>query len=173
MIETGENSKQNLLYCRILCHVHFTWRGTDIYYLWLVVYIHNFTLSATLVRRRKFNFRWRGPPDSSVFPNPSWLVWGRASRHQKLAPTFPRIDSCLMVTWSLGSWIEVWEGQSVWWWDGCVGCPWKTESAVRIYATFLVLIVLLMWWGVEDWDGLDIWSVRVWMIGCLLAEGWW
>ena len=35
------------------------------------------------------------------------------------------------------------------------------------------LIVLLMWWGVEDWDGLDIWSVRVWMIGCLLAEGWW
>ena len=68
---------------------------------------------------------------------------------------------------------EVWKGQSVWWWDGCVGCPWKTESTVRIYATFLVLIVLLMWWGVEDWDGLDIWSVRVWMIGCLLAEGWW
>ena len=54
-----------------------------------------------------------------------------------------------------------------------MGCPWKTESAVRIYATFLVLIVLLMWWGMEDWDGLDIWSVRVWMIGCLLAEGWW
>ena len=24
----------------------------------------------------------------------------------------------------------------------------------------------------EDSDGLDIWSVRVWMIGCLLAEGW-
>ena len=23
-----------------------------------------------------------------LFPNPSWLVWGRASRHQKLAPTF-------------------------------------------------------------------------------------
>ena len=33
-----------------------------------------------------------------LFPNPSWLVWGRASRHQKLAPTFPGIDSCLMVT---------------------------------------------------------------------------
>ena len=33
-----------------------------------------------------------------LFPNPSWLVWGRASRYQKLAPTFPRIDSCLMVT---------------------------------------------------------------------------
>ena len=26
-----------------------------------------------------------------LFPNPSWLVWGRASRHQKLAPTFPWI----------------------------------------------------------------------------------
>ena len=74
--------------------------------------------------------------------------------------------------WRLMTW-EVWKGQSVWWWDGCVGCPWKTESAVRIYATFLVLIVFLMWWGVEDWDGLDIWSIRVWMIGCLLAEGWW
>ena len=33
-----------------------------------------------------------------LFPNPSWLVWGRASRHQKLAPTFTGIDSCLMVT---------------------------------------------------------------------------
>ena len=33
-----------------------------------------------------------------LFLNPSWLVWGRASRHQKLAPTFPGIDSCLMVT---------------------------------------------------------------------------
>ena len=30
-----------------------------------------------------------------LFPNPSWLVWGRASRHQKLATTFPGIDSCL------------------------------------------------------------------------------
>ena len=33
-----------------------------------------------------------------LFPNPSWLVRGRASRHQKLAPTFSGIDSCLMVT---------------------------------------------------------------------------
>ena len=33
-----------------------------------------------------------------LFPNPSWLVWGRASRHQKFAPTFPWIDNCLMVT---------------------------------------------------------------------------
>ena len=38
--------------------------------------------------------------------------------------------------WRLMTW-EVWKGQSVWWWDGCVGCPWKTENAVRIYATFL------------------------------------
>ena len=28
-----------------------------------------------------------------LFPNPSWLVWGRASRHQKPAPTFPWIDN--------------------------------------------------------------------------------
>ena len=33
-----------------------------------------------------------------LFSNPSWLVWGRASCHQKLAPTFPGINSCLMVT---------------------------------------------------------------------------
>ena len=33
-----------------------------------------------------------------LFPNPSWLVWGRTSRYQKLAPTFPGIDSCLMAT---------------------------------------------------------------------------
>ena len=32
-----------------------------------------------------------------LFPNPSWLVWGKASRHQNLAPTFPRIDNCLIV----------------------------------------------------------------------------
>ena len=50
----------------------------------------------------------------------------------------------------------------------------RTEGPVRIYAAFLVLIVLLMWWDVEDWDGLDIWIIGVWMIGCLLAEGrWW
>ena len=69
--------------------------------------------------------------------------------------------------WRLMIW-EVWKAQNVWWWDGCVGWPWKTEGAA-----FLVLIVLLMWWGVEDWDSLDIWNVRVYMIGCLLAEGWW
>ena len=72
--------------------------------------------------------------------------------------------------WRLMTW-EVWKGQSGWWWDGCVGCPWKTESAVRIYATFLVLIVLLMWWGMEDWDGLDIWSVRVWMTWVSACRG--
>ena len=31
-----------------------------------------------------------------LFPNPSWLVWGRASHHQRLAPTFPLIDNCLI-----------------------------------------------------------------------------
>ena len=33
-----------------------------------------------------------------LFSNPSWLVWGRASCHQNLAPKFPWIDNCLMVT---------------------------------------------------------------------------
>ena len=33
-----------------------------------------------------------------LFHNLSWLVWGKASRHQKLAPTFPWRDNCLMVT---------------------------------------------------------------------------
>ena len=33
-----------------------------------------------------------------LFSNLSWFVWGRASHHQKLAPTFPWIDNCLMVT---------------------------------------------------------------------------
>ena len=37
-------------------------------------------------------------PNPSWLVNSSWLVWGRASRHQKLAPTFPWIDNCLMVT---------------------------------------------------------------------------
>ena len=32
-----------------------------------------------------------------LFLNPSWLVWGKASRHQKLAPTFSWIDKCLIV----------------------------------------------------------------------------
>ena len=37
-----------------------------------------------------------------LFPNPSWLVWGRAFRHQKLAPTFPWIDSCLKLLLTRG-----------------------------------------------------------------------
>ena len=67
------------------------------------------------------------------------------------------------------------KGQSVWWWDGYVGCPWKTESAVRIYATFLVLIVLLMWWGWRlRWFGhLERKSVDDWVSACrgLVVEG--
>ena len=34
----------------------------------------------------------------SVFIHQGWLVWGRASRHQKLDPTFPWIDNCFMAT---------------------------------------------------------------------------
>ena len=62
------------------------------------------------IRGRTFNFRWkRSYQDSSVsvIPNPSWLVWGRASRHQKLAPTFPGIDSCLMVTKRWSAFLEM------------------------------------------------------------------
>ena len=37
-----------------------------------------------------------------LFLNPSWLtLGGRTSSHQKLAPTFPWIDNCLMMTKSL------------------------------------------------------------------------
>ena len=60
--------------------------------------------------------------------------------------------------------------------DGVIAmfqCRGEREIITWIYGSFLVLIVLLMWWGMEDWDGLGIWSVRVWMIGCLLVEGWW
>ena len=53
------------------------------------------------------------------------------------------------------------------------GVSLKDRKRSEDLCNLLVLIVLLMWWGVEDWDGLDIRSVRVWMIGCLLAEGWW
>ena len=28
-----------------------------------------------------------------LFPNPSWLVWRRASRHQKRAPAFPWLEN--------------------------------------------------------------------------------
>ena len=31
-----------------------------------------------------------------------------------------------------------------------------------------------MWWGMADWSGLDIWSIKVWMIGCRPVEmRWW
>ena len=41
----------------------------------------------------------------------------------------------------------------------------RTEQMMDVWG----VLVLLMWWGVEDWDGLDIWNVKVYMI----AEGWW
>ena len=33
-----------------------------------------------------------------IHPNPSWLTSGRTSGQQKLVPTFPWMDNCLMVT---------------------------------------------------------------------------
>ena len=36
-----------------------------------------------------------------LFPNPSWLMSGRTSSHQKLVPAFPWIDNCVMVSKSL------------------------------------------------------------------------
>ena len=32
------------------------------------------------------------------YPNSSWMMSGRTSSHQKLVPTFPVIDNCLMAT---------------------------------------------------------------------------
>ena len=78
--------------------------------------------------------------------------------------------------WRLTIW-EVWKGQSVWWWDGCVGCPWKIESAVRIYATFLVLpnrVADVARCGRLRWFGhLERKSVDDWVSSCrrLVVEG--
>ena len=33
-----------------------------------------------------------------LFPNPSWFMSGKTSGHQKLVPTIPSIDDCLMVS---------------------------------------------------------------------------
>ena len=68
--------------------------------------IHQRDLNATII------MVWRQNSTSaeevirfqSIFPSselPSWLTSGRTFGHQKLAPTFPWIDNCLMVTKSL------------------------------------------------------------------------
>ena len=61
------------------------------------------------------------------------------------------------------------------WWDEFAGVSLKDRKRQsRIYASFLVLIVLLMWWGVERlrWFG-HLERKSCGSIGCLLAEGWW
>ena len=66
--------------------------------------------------------------------------------------------------WKLMIW-EVWKGQSVWWWDGCMGCPWKIESAVKIYATlteincvaYVIRRERLRWFGHLERKSVDDW----------------
>ena len=38
----------------------------------------------------------------------------------------------------------------------CVWCPWKIESTVRICGAFWVFNVWQIWWGIANWDGLDV-----------------
>ena len=66
---------------------------------------------------------------------------------------------------------KVWRGRNGWWWG--VGCRWRIESAVWICTVFGGFRVWLRWWGMVDWGGLGIWSVRVEMIGCRPVEMWW
>ena len=113
----------------------------------IVFYIEVLWLGPSL---RSFLLFWLCVVHHIVSKEGSIVLVSRVFWYMELKPGQWRLMIC-----------EVWKGRNVWWWDGCVGCPWRTEGAVRIYATFLVLIVLLMWWGVEDWDGLDIWNVRV------------
>ena len=60
-------------------------------YVKIIYYITGTEVEIQLPLKRSSRFQ-------RLCPNPSWLVWGRASRYQKLAPTFSGIDSCLMVT---------------------------------------------------------------------------
>ena len=53
----------------------------------------------TLYTEDEFNFRSEEVARfQHLFPNLNWLMSGRTSGHQKLVPTFPWIDNCLMVT---------------------------------------------------------------------------
>ena len=48
----------------------------------------------------------------------------------------------------------------------------KDRKRSVICTVFWVYIVWRMWWGVADWGGLGIWSVRVGMIGYRPVERW-
>ena len=73
------------------------------------------TTEEGLVGKRKFNYRWRGPPDSSVFLQSccSWLVWGGASRHQKTCSNYPR-DRQVLLTWWLNGIFSEWKRHYDW-----------------------------------------------------------
>ena len=53
---------------------------------------------------RIFKCRWRGCQIPASLSNPSWLVSGRTSGHQKVIPTFPWIDNWPYSDWTSFSW---------------------------------------------------------------------
>ena len=69
--------------------------------------------------------------------------------------------------------LRIWRGQNGWWWDGCAGCRWRIGSAMWICTVFWELRAWLRWWGMVDWGGLGMWSVRVEIIGCRPVGRWW
>ena len=106
-----------------------------------------------MVRRRKL---WYGGGNSTtaeevsrlqrLFPNPSWLVWGRAAHHQKLTPTFPWIGRHLIVTkrdfleMEASLWLNEKSRVSL-----KVGCLRYAVGRQPIFSDILVIVTFLFW----------------------------
>ena len=107
--------------------------------------------------RQSVELHLRNPIAASLVASRSSLV------HAKSMSGFARISVYFHIKMQLFenhsvTWCwEAWKLRNVWWSD------WEVWGVLEgLEAQWgLVLIVLLMWWGVEDWDGLDIWNVRV------------
>ena len=93
----------------------------------------------TMVQRQKFNQDWRVSRFQRLFPNPSWLVWGRASHRQKLAPTFP---------WWLNGIFSKWKCHHDWGRD-----PKMEVSLMVVYLMLLEAAVHTFDWS---WKKMDI-----------------
>ena len=75
------------------------------------------------------------------------------SWHRRLTQGWWRLKICI-----------VWRGRSGWWCNECAECRWRIENAMWICTVFWVYRSWRMWWGIGDWGGLCIWSIRVWMM---------
>ena len=67
----------------------------------------------------------------------------------------------------------VWRGRNGWQWDGCAGCRSRIGHTVWNCTVFWVYRSWPRWWGRVDWGGLDMWNVKVGLIGCRPVEMWW